>query len=225
VKSAGINVRRHVLAPFGAAELISGYPNFPTDYILVDVGARVTTISLIGKNKLYGSTYISWGGENVTEHIASKLGINRDDAEKYKIMYGYDNRKMNFEAPVCTTIDENNIETKHMVSDMNEAIKSELETFVSKYNLAFNELLKDYDPSYKPLPMVLTGGGSQLIGLKEFVEPKVTNDKIYCLIPRSLGARNPSFTNILGVLKVNDKYRSVLDEMRPKITQVTRSAK
>ena len=52
LKASGMQVKRLVMAPFGAAELISTYPDLPNDYLLVDIGSDITTVSLIGCGKL-----------------------------------------------------------------------------------------------------------------------------------------------------------------------------
>lgn len=218
----GISLRRSMISPFGVAEVLSTYQDIPADYILIDIGARLTTVSLIGKKQLYGSNYFVWGGDNLTDQIAQKFNINEADAEKYKIMYGYDKREMNFEAPVCTSEDENGVQVKHKVSEMNVIIKDELDTFIKKLNNSVDELLKDYDASYKSLPMIVIGGGSQLHGLKEYMEPKVQSQTVTMVVPRTIGARNPSFFNCLGLIKANSKYPNIVDDSHPRIGQVTR---
>ncbi len=225
VKAANINVKRVMVASFGASELISSLEGIPDSYILMDIGSRMTTLSLVGNKQLFGTVYFAWGGDNITQNIAKKLEINEADAEKFKLMYGYDTRKMNFEPVVCTSILEDGTEIKHHVQELNAAIKEQLDELVSKITSGVADLLKDYDQSYKSLPIVMVGGGSLLKGLKEYVEPKIINEKIYKARPTSIGARNPNYVNVLGVLKASNKYQPFVDEYRPRVSQLTRNNK
>lgn len=225
VKNAGINVRRTIIAPFGVCELLAGYDDMPSDYFLVDMGAKMTTVSLVGQKQLYGSTCFAWGGDDITDKIQEAFQINHADAEKYKIMYGYDNRKMNFEPFVCTTSDEDGNVKKHTVGDMSKIIKGELDTLVDKLSYAISELLNGYDSSYKTLPMVIIGGASQLKGLKNYIEPKVASDTVILAKPKTLGARNPAYFNCLGMLKAASKYQSGFEDSLPKISPINRVSK
>lgn len=220
----GIALRKSFVAPFGVVELLSTYQGIPADYILVDIGARITTISLVGKKKLYGSNYLNWGGGNITDAIAKEFNINEADAEKYKIMYGYDKREMNFEAPICTSEDENGVLVKHRINEMNAIIKEELDTFTKKLNIAIEELLKEYEPAFKSLPMIVIGGGSQLHGLKEYMEPKVQSQTVTMVTPKTIGARSPSFFTCLGLIKANSRFPHLGDDAHQRIGKVTRTS-
>ena len=225
VTPAGINIKRNIVAPYGASVLLASYPDIPTNYILVDIGAMITTVSLVGEKRLYGSTYFSWGGDKITARIVEQFNISEAEAEKYKITYGIDTREMNFKAPVCRSIDEEGRETKHYTDELNDIIKSELATFVKDLTASIDELLKEYNIQTRALPMILVGGGAQLNGLKEFVEPKVQSESVQVIIPRNLGARDGTYTNLLGLILANVKNPSVYDESHPHIGQVTRDDK
>lgn len=220
--SGGLSIKRSVVAPFAACELLGTYPDMPSDYLLVDIGSNMTTVSLVGEKELYASRFFEWGGDRITERIIESFNINEADAEKYKITYGIDKREMNFKAPICTTYDGEGNAIKHYGEELNAIIKSELEIFVKQLNATIDDLLKDYDKSAKALPMILVGGGSRLNGLIEYLEPKVQSESVIAVTPRSLGARNPTFTNCLGMIIANTKYPNVYDETHPRVGQLTR---
>ena len=182
----------------------------------------MTTVSLVGNKELFASRFFEWGGDRITEKIVETFGINEAEAEKIKITYGIDKREMNFKAPVCRTDDGNGNEIKHYSDELNEIIKSELEIFVKQLNSAIDDLLEPYDSTYKHFPMLLVGGGSRLSGLVEYLEPKVCSEQVITVLPRSMGARNATFTNCLGMILANAKFPSVYDENHPRVTQVTR---
>lgn len=220
--AGGLNIKRSVVAPFAACELLSTYEDVPSDYLLVDIGSNITTVSLVGEKELYGSRFFEWGGDRITERIIESFNINEIDAEKYKIMYGIDKREMNFKAPICVTDDGEGNEIKHYADELNSIIKGELDIFLKQLNSAIDDLLKPYDSRSKQLPMILVGGGSQLNGLVEYIEPKVQSDTVKAIVPRSLGARNPTFTNCLGMIIANSKYPNVYEETHPRVGQLTR---
>lgn len=220
--AGGLSIKRSVVAPFAACELLGTYEDLPSDYILVDIGSNMTTVSMVGDKELYGSRFFEWGGDRITERIIESFNINEADAEKYKITYGIDKREMSFKAPICSTYDNEGNAIKHYTDELNSIIKSELEIFVKQLNASIDDLLKDYDKSAKALPMLLIGGGARLNGLVEYLEPKVQSETVQVVIPRSLGARNPTFTNCLGMIIANSKYPNVYDETHPRVGQLSR---
>ena len=224
LSNGGMVARRNVVASLAATELISSYEDMPSSFILVDIGSNVTTVSFIGNNALYGSTFFNWGGDNITERIIENFNINEADAEKYKIMYGIDNREMNFKAPICTTDDGTGHEVHHFNDELNAIIKEELNIFVKYLNDAVNEIVAQHDKSYRSFPMLLIGGGAQLNGLVQFITPKVLSETVEVISPKTLGARNPTFFNCLGMILTHSKYMNLNDEAHPKVGQVTRSA-
>lgn len=224
LNAGGVNFKRATIAPYAACELLGTYEDLPSDYILVDVGSHMTTVSLIGEKALYASRFFEWGGDRITDRIIEKFNINEAEAEKIKITYGLDKREMNFKAPVCTSDDGNGNEIKHYNDELNAIIKSELETFTKELNSAQDNLLEGYEPSYHNLPMIFIGGGSMLNGFKEYLEPKVPNEFVKVVVPRSLGARNPAFLNCLGMILVNAKYPNINDDAQSRIPPIQRDA-
>ena len=223
LSNGGMISRRNVIAPLAATELIASYGDLPNNYILVDIGSSVTTVSFIGNNALYGSTYFNWGGDNITEKIIESFNINEADAEKYKMMYGIDNREMNFKAPICTTDDGTGHEVHHMNDELNAIIKGELDIFVNYLNDAVNAIVSQHDKSYRNFPMLLVGGGAELTGLVNYITPKVLSETVQVVSSRTLGARNPTFFNCLGMILTHSKYLNLNDEAHPKVGQVTRN--
>ena len=223
LSNGGMVSRRNVIASLAATELIASYEGMPNSYILVDIGSNVTTVSFVGNNALYGSTFFNWGGDNITEKIIESFNINEADAEKYKVMYGIDNREMNFKAPICTTDDGTGVEVRHTNDELNAIIKGELDIFVNYLNNAVNEVTAAHDKAYRSFPMLLIGGGAQLNGLVNYITPKVLSETVDVVTPQTLGARNPTFFNCLGMLLTHAKYLNLNDEAHPKVGQVTRN--
>ena len=223
LSNGGMISRRNVVASLAATELIASYEGMPHSYILVDIGSNVTTVSFVGNNALYGTTHFNWGGDNITEKIIESFNINEADAEKYKIMYGIDNREMNFKAPICVTDDGTGVEVHHTNDELNAIIKGELDIFVRYLNEAVDQVVSQHDRTYRSFPMLLIGGGAELNDLVSYITPKVLSETVDVVSSKTLGARNPTFFNCLGMLLTHAKYLNLNDEAHPKVGQVTRN--
>ena len=151
--------------------------------------------------------------------------MSEDEAEKIKIMYGLDKRKMSYQIPICKTDDGSGKETKHTVEELSLIVKKEIDIFVNQLNSSINNLLSQYESHAKNIPMILVGGGSLLNGLPEYIEPKVQSDYVKVASIKTLGARNPSTINCLGAILANSKYQMVNDELNPRVGQITRNPK
>ncbi len=222
LRNGGMNVRRTFVAPFATATLISSDPEMPKDYFLVDIGSDYTTISLVGNGDVYASRFNRWGSDNITERIVENFNINSNEAEKIKILYGLDKRQMKFRASVCKSAGYNGEEIIHYSDELNSIIKNELEKLTLYVNSGIQDIISTYDKSLLTLPMILVGGGAQLNGLAEYIEPKVQSEKVIVYKPKALGARNATFTNCLGMILANAKYQLVVDEYHAQTGTLTR---
>ena len=221
--NGGMISKRNVVSSLAATELVCSYPNMPSSFIIVDIGSNITTVSFVGNGALYGSTFFEWGGDNIAERIIEKFNINEADAEKYKIMYGIDYREMNFKAPICTTDDGNGQDVHHYNDELNTIIKGELDIFVQQLNDAINDIVAQHDKSYRSFPMMLVGGGAELNGLVQYITPKVLSETVEVVRPKTLGARNATFTNCLGAILTYSKYPNLNDESHPRVGVLSRN--
>lgn len=215
---ANMRVRRIVTAPYAASQLINTM-DYPNDYILVDMGAESTTVSLIGGNQLYGSSFFFHGGNELSELIAKSFNISLIEATRIKELYGVDNRKTVFRAPIIKK--ENDNEDIYNV-DLNKIIAGYFDEFSKNMKLAIDDLLREYDESFRSLPFVFIGGASQLNGLKTEIKKHFFNNEIYFACPKSLGARSTIFTNTVGGIVVYAQNRGTLEDNRMKVSPISR---
>lgn len=219
-----IAVKKMMLAPFAACKLLATMPNVPEDYILVDIGSNVTTVSLVGGKQLFASRSFEWGGDKITEKIIENFNINEAEAEKLKITYGVTNREMNFKAPVCSNKDEEGNVFKHYADELNVLVKSQLDIFTKNLNSAITALLDGYEASYRSLPMVLIGGGAALDGLVEYLTPKVQSETVMHVVPKTFGCRDGTYFNCIGMILECNNYPNVYDDNHPKVGQLSRES-
>ena len=226
VEEAGISVKRTIVSSSAAVELIASYgEEFPSDYFLVDIGSDMTTVSLVGYKQLFSSRFFSWGGDNITRAIVEQFDVDASEAEKIKMLYGYDDRKLSFDPTVSTSEGESHI--KHTVKELNNLVLEQLDIFALELNNALNSLLENYadNDKYRSLPMIIIGGGGQLYGLKKYLKGKLNNSDIMIPTPKSLGARNSSYFNCLGMILMNYKYPNSYDDNQKKVTDLSRDPK
>ena len=224
LEASGIRIRRTIVASSAAVELISSLGDeYPSDYFLVDIGSDMTTVSLVGHKQFFCARFFSWGGDNITRRISEEFSVDLAEAEKIKMLYGYDTRKLSFD-PIVDTNENNGDKKKYRVSDLNKLIASELDTFILELNNALNSLLEGNPDAekYKTLPMMLIGGGSTLYGLHDYMVGKVQSSNIIIATPKTLGARNSSYFNCLGMILVNHKYPNAYDDNQKKVTDLNR---
>ena len=218
---SNIKVSRRVVAPYAVSELLATYQGVPSTYFLVDMGANSTTISLVDNHQLYATRSFSWGGDNITNSIVTSFNISEEEAEKIKILFGLDKREMKFDFPFsksATPLEQ----VSGTVSQLNKIIEKELFDFLNMFNLGIEQLVNAYNiDDYKSIPVIFIGGTSKLKGLKGFFNEHLNNKNYEFLNNKSIGARDPSLTALLGSILVNKKHPVNKSEAHPQVN-VTR---
>lgn len=206
LEKSNIQISRKIVSTFASVELLSTYNDVPNNYFLVDIGGSSTSVSLVGKKQLFATRSFSWGGDNITDRIVSKFNISEIEAEKIKILYGLDKRKINFSYSVNKSESDNGVD-RHLVSELNELIEEPLEEFYKMLTVAIEQLSQTYNVvEYLQMPILLIGGGSRLIGLVDYLIGKNQFQNIKAISPKSLGARDPSLFALLGAIYIDNKY-------------------
>lgn len=225
VEKGGINVKKLYASCFTASELLSSLDLGYRDYFLVDIGSEETTVSLVGGNTVAKCTHIFWGGNDITEKIMTTFNINYNEAEKCKVLYGLDRRELSFKAPICQTEDQDGNVIKHYLDELNPIIKNELDKFAKSLNETMDALLGKRFSNEKTLPLFFIGGGSQLLGLVEYIEPKIPNNIVKVVTSRTIGARDPEYINCLGAIYAYNKYPRIIDDRATGLSGLARKDK
>lgn len=214
VERVGIKVSNILVGSYGISQLLTTYRNMPKKYILIDVGGKTTIATIISGGKPYKSIYFDKGGENLTQELMYRLGITYKNADELKCKYGMDNFVCEYAPIVCHS--EQNPEVKFTIKDLRLIIEDFLVNYVKDINRALKTMVGD-SAELEQWPLVFVGGGTALIGFKEFVESKFASRNVIFPTIKSLGARNPSFIAALGALKINSSVRinEVKEEQKP----------
>ena len=196
IESAGVKVRQMVVSPFATALYLQDNEQVTStsaSYYLLNIGSEITSLTQIShRNLISQSGCFKFGSDRITEYMSEKLNINIKEAKMLKEKFGMDTEP-SFRLHVY-----NNLTIKDISSTIKEAVEP-LVSAIKKQITAWSSSDSRY------LPVVLTGGGTKLNGLKELLE-KELQVTIIDATPYSFGARDKSYQNCLGLIKYADKY-------------------
>ena len=230
-QSAGLRVIHSSVATQCAAMMIGSEGGFPSTYFYLDLGAHLTTVSLVGNNSPYASLFFPLGGDDLSSKIAKAFDIPLEDAEELKKKYGFDERTFPYPSPIYKkeidgkkiTITQTQLNSviSEFFTSYDAYIKNAINTLVENQAKAQN--MADKKP-FEKLPIVISGGTSLLKGLDKLLGD-LNARGIHKFIPKTLGARDPGATNILGLIVSGGEYRGTLEDNYHGISSLTRGSK
>lgn len=219
-----IKVRRMAVSSYAICELAKYTPDIPQSFILADIGADITNVTLIGNSAPFETVSFMCGAADLINKVGEKFGLSYTDALDLLAKYGLDERPLAYK-PVIGTTFVNGLETQHDPESLNLIIKKFfLEEYFGKFDVAFDTLMKGYPDNVRNLPIVFAGGLTKMFGFDGLVKEKFkSNSSIHYLEPECIGARDTSFCAIIGAIFASSKYKGTLSDTRLKSTQLERS--
>ena len=117
------------------------------------------------------------------------------------------------------------LETQHDPESLNAIIKQFFkDEFLPKFDVAFETLMKGYPENVRNLPIAFAGGPTKMFGFDGLVKEKfVSNASIHYIEPECIGARDSSFSAIIGAIFASSKYKGTLSDIRVKSNTLERS--
>jgi len=178
VQNAHLDVDAVVASPLASAYACLSAEERELGVALVEVGAQVTNVSVHAGGMLLGLKSIPVGSNDITDAVASNLGIRRSQAERLKCVSGSaiatpsDHREM---VPVGGPGEEPGGPLARGADEQNRIARAELVGVVTE---RLSYLASEIGKSLKTLGMsgsnsgqvVLTGGGAELHGIAEFMQ-------------------------------------------------------
>ncbi|PCJ20538.1 MAG: hypothetical protein COB02_03195 [Candidatus Cloacimonadota bacterium] len=120
-------------------------------YLLIDIGARSTGINIMNETELLYTRSVFFGGNDFTKAVSQQLNLDFDAAEELKKNYGISNEES---------------ESKNL--QMDDALSKSLDYLIREIQLTLGSFYSKM--GYMDISCVyLFGGGSTLIGLKEYL--------------------------------------------------------
>lgn len=128
--------------------------------MFIDFGAEYTSASIWTDRGPVWHTKIALGGTDITRSISEKFGLSMEDADRIKVsVSSLVPTQMDRFTPADTAYDFSR-------SDINEVVLPMLADIIGKIkDSCFSHFTK-----YKPTKIILTGGGAEITGLRDFIE-------------------------------------------------------
>lgn len=219
---SGYRVIKSEPSCFCASSLIATNVNMPKTYVLVDIGGSITSVSFVGEGSPYSNASFFIGGDDLTRYIQKEFCISKDEAINLKHRYGYDNRAKSYSLPLINGMDASNSKVKYYQKDLNELISIFMKDYFVTLDNAIASLLSTYNGHYDNAPIILIGGGSKLAGLESFFANHYQSKEIIRYSPSAIGAREPNFVSLLGLILIVSQYKGTLEDNHRGMPDVSR---
>lgn len=234
VQNAHLDVEAVVASPIAAAHACLSAEERELGVALVEFGGEVTNVSVHVGGMLTGLVSIPMGSADVTDAIASAFGIRRFQAERLKCVHGSalaspaDHREM---IPVNAPGEEQTGPLARHADDRNRIPRAEL---ISVITSQLGRIMEEVAKALKVLgftgqrgqQVVLTGGGSELVGLADFAQSALGKPVRLGAMPRLPGLAEahikPGFAALSGLVLYAAADPLDIRSARPGGQQVTR---
>jgi len=180
---------------------------------LIDIGGSITTITIFNEGAPVFSSVIPVGATNITNDLAIGLRFSIEDAEKIKLRLTkiVENKKFEDEIPLSQF--DVNADDNHKISvqtAVNGIIKPRVEEI---FHLIYEQLENSGYHQKIPAGLVLTGGGSQTINIKEICE-KIIPLPLRISTPPKIGGiiddiLNPAYSSSIGLLMLTNENKNI----------------
>lgn len=176
--SCQLNISDCIFAPYASALATLNKNDKEFGSTLIDFGDGITSYAIFSENNLVHCGFIPIGSKAITNDIAKSFMLDGATAERIKTIHGAaisnyaDNNKM-ISCKTENSFNELEYEERSIAnSELNEVINARLEEI-------FSLIKKILDGQYLHYPnakqnVILTGGGSLLTGLGEFVSKSLS---------------------------------------------------
>lgn len=207
----GLRIENSVAAPFAAGEAVLYDDEKELGVVLIDIGAASTDFAVYERGALIACGGSPLGGDHITRDIAQIFGAPLKHAERVKTLYGSalagagDEHKL---------VDIEQIGASHEVlraprAEISAVIAPRLEEI---FEMTEKRLPTDASARHRVRRVVLTGGGSLLVGARETAE-NVLGMKARLGRPTPLAgspdaASGPQFSVCAGLIQLAAKQKS-----------------
>jgi cell division protein FtsA len=202
VESAGVAVEAYVLNPLASAEVVLTETEKEMGVIVCDIGGGTTDLAIYLDGNVWHTMVLSVGGSHLTSDIAHGLRLPADMAERLKIEHGHA-RSADVPASESVTVQPFGEERPIQISrlDLATIIEARVEEM---FSLVLQEIKRTGYDGLLPAGMVLTGGSSQLPGMKR-VATDILNLPVRTAGPAGLQGlvdklTGPAYSTSVGLL-------------------------
>lgn len=171
VFQSGIDISELVATPLASATSVLTQRQRELGCLVVDMGAATTSLACFEEGNLIYSAVLPVGSNNITNDLAVGLRCTTEVAEKVKLQYGAANPKdVAQSAKVDLARFDRNENGEFSKKYVAQIIHARVEEMVEQIGTELKNINKF---AKLPAGIVLTGGGSKLPGLVDFVKEKL----------------------------------------------------
>jgi len=204
VERCHLSIARQLYAPYASGLAVLDPDETGLGVTLLDMGAGCTSVAIFMENALVHAESVPLGGAHITADIAKSLSAPLGAAERIKTLYGSalgtTESTDTIDVPLMGESNDHGIERVRR-SKLTAIIQARLEEIFEEAN---NRLKKSGFDVAAGRRAVLTGGGSQLPGIRDAAS-RVLNKQVRVGRPQpfpgmAAATAGPSFATALGLL-------------------------
>ncbi len=181
---------------------------------LIDVGGSVTTLTIFNEGSPIYSSVIPIGANNVTNDLAIGLRFSIEDAEKIKVKLSKISESKKFEDEIDLShfgIANDDKRKISLQTATNGIIKPRLEEI---FSIIYTQIESSGFNRIIPAGVVLTGGGSQTVNVKDICNKTIPLPLRIAGPPKVGGIvddiLNPAYTSSVGLLMFNKDTKKTI---------------
>jgi len=203
VEAAGVTVEAFVLNPLASGEVVLTDTEKEMGAVVCDIGGGTTDLAIYLDGNVWHTMVLSVGGNHLTSDISHGLRLPTDTAERIKIDHGHAFSR-ELQASESFMVQPFGEDRAVQISrlDLATIIEARVEEL---FSLVLQEVKRTGYDGLLPAGVVLTGGTSQLPGLRR-VASEVLNLPCRVAAPGSLKGlvdklQGPAYSTSVGLLR------------------------
>lgn len=174
---------------------------------VIDIGEDLTQIAFYERGELVDADSIELAGRDITDDIAEELNTTYETAEKIKHQYGHAFANSASEQDVFS-VDQ--VDSDELVEYTQKNLSAVIERTMQDIFDEVFDVLVDLGLTRVNGGFIVTGGSSNLLGVKELLNTMV-NEKIRIHTPSQMGIRKPEFTSAISTISSSITFDELLD--------------
>ncbi|MDY4022438.1 cell division protein FtsA [Staphylococcus borealis] len=174
---------------------------------VIDIGEDITQIAFYERGELVDADSIELAGRDITDDIAEELNTTYETAEKIKHQYGHAFANSASEQDVFS-VDQ--VDSDELVEYTQKDLSAVIERTMQDIFDEVFDVLVDLGLTRVNGGFIVTGGSSNLLGVKELLNTMV-NEKIRIHTPSQMGIRKPEFTSAISTISSSITFDELLD--------------
>lgn len=223
VQQVGVDVEDLVFSALASSYATLSHTEKELGVILVDMGAGTTDVAIFIEGAIAYSSVLPIGGRNITNDLAIGLRTSLEDAEKIKLHLsskeiGRPKFKETNPTESKSYVKEEKKESKEDEIDVSDLNLGELKTISKKFlidgiikprlkeimTLVALEIKKSGFTNSLPAGIILTGGASETVGIKE-ISKEVLNLPVRIAKPEGVSGlideiQSPAYSTSVGLI-------------------------